>query len=136
MQGTGGGRQPPARARPPRPRPTPPLATPSPPQLNAARLRPAACPRTDRLARTPLQLPPGAALVLDETGLTPGHLTPTGADSAAALAELLGADKAVAYDYCGVRHPVPAHGGGVVLENRRGGGLSARLHLPRLAATA
>ncbi len=28
------------------------------------------------------------------------------------------------------------HGGGVVLENRHGGGLSARLHLPRVAATA
>ena len=89
------------------------------PALNAppgGRLRPSACPATDRLRpRAPLQVAPSTQVVLDETAMTPGRLTPAGLDNARALQELL-AEKAVAYEFgAGARVPMPCDAAVTVL---------------------
>jgi len=115
------------------------------PALNAppaGRFRPAACPATDRLRpRAPLQVAPATQVLLDETALAPGKLTPAGLDNARALQELL-ADKAVGYEFgAGARVPMPADAAVTVLSGAASSVLRSSVDLvlpldPACAASA
>eukprot|EP00798_Chlamydomonas_sp_ICE-L_P004636 gene4636-14832_t len=73
---------------------------------------------TNRLSRSPLQLPPGTCLLVDETVMDEGTLSEIGVASFQTLSKLL-QEQVLAYDFVFYEHPVPVNLPAVVFSTGR-----------------